>query len=129
VAFFAAGQAALLLCGWCYELFTPFNVREEIAKGNAAAGTALAGMLVALGVILRASIAGPSMGWGEDFAAFGLFTVYGIVMLLIFKRAIDIFLLPGTSLAVEVERDRNVAALALTEGSLVAVAVIISAVM
>lgn len=129
MVFFVIGQAALLLCGLCYEIITPFNVRNEIEKGNAAAGTALAGMLIALGVILRSSIAGPSMDWASDFLSFGLYTAYGIVLLLAFRKAIDKFLLPNTSLAVEVERDQNVAALSLTQAGIIAVAIIISSVM
>lgn len=129
LVFFVAGQAVLLIGGYCYERMTPFNVRTEIENGNPAAGVALAGMLIALGVILRASIAGPSAGWMADFISFGLFALYGIVLLLIFKKAVDWFLLPGTSIAVEVERDRNVAALALTEAGIVAVAIMISSVM
>ncbi|MBI9086924.1 MAG: DUF350 domain-containing protein [Desulfobacterales bacterium] len=129
LVFFLAGQAALLICGYCYELLTPFNVRDEIEKGNAAAGIALAGMLIALGIILRASIAGPSVNWTADLISFGLYTVYGIVLLLIFNKAIDRFLLPYTNIAVEVERDRNIAALALTEAAVIAVAIVISSVM
>lgn len=129
VVFFIVGQAALLLCGYCYEIMTPFNVRAEIEKGNPAAGTALAGMLIALGIILRSSIAGPAVGWAADFISFLLYTVYGIVLLLIFRKAVDWFLLPGASMAEEVERDQNVAALALTESSIIAVAIVISSVM
>lgn len=129
IVFFLAGQAALLICGYCYELMTPFNIRDEIQKGNVAAGIALAGMLIAIGIILRASIAGPSVNWTVDLISFGLYTVYGIVLLLIFKMAIDRFLLPHTKIAVEVERDRNIAALALTEAAVIAVAIVISSVM
>ncbi len=129
VVFFIVGQAALLLCGLCYEIITPYNIRDEIKKGNAAAGTALAGMLIALGIILRASIAGSSAGWLADFVSFALYTLFGIVLLLIFRKAIDWFLLPDTSIAVEVERDRNVAALALTEAGVIAVAIVIGSVM
>ncbi|UCD31868.1 MAG: DUF350 domain-containing protein [Desulfobacterales bacterium] len=129
LVFFVAGQVALLLCGLCYEIITPFNVRNEIKKGNAAAGTALAGILIALGVILRASIAGPTMGWAEDFLSFGLYTLYGIVLLLAFRKAIDKFLLPSTSIEIEVERDQNVAALSLTQAGIIAIAIVISSVM
>lgn len=129
LVFFLAGQGALLIAGYCYEKMTPFNVRGEIAKGNAAAGLALGGMLVALGIILRSSIAGPSAGWLPDLAAFGLYTLYGILLLLVFRAAVDWLLLPGTRIAVEVERDRNVAALMLTEAVVIAVAVVIGAVM
>jgi uncharacterized membrane protein YjfL (UPF0719 family) len=129
VVFFVAGQAVLLIGGYGYERIAPFNVREEIRNGNAAAGMALAGMLIALGVILRSSIAGPSAGWAADFVSFGAYAVYGIVLLLIFKKAADLFLLPGTSIAVEVQRDRNVAAVALTEAGIIAVAIMIGSIM
>jgi len=129
MVFFILGQAALLLCGFCYEIISSFNVQAEIKKGNAAAGVALAGALVSLGVILRASIAGPSVSWAVDMLSFAIYTIYGIVLLLIFKKIIEFFILPGACLATEVERDRNVAALVLTQASMIAIAVIISAVM
>lgn len=129
LVFFIVGQAALLVCGYCYELLTPFHIRDEIKKGNAAAGIALAGMLIALGIILRSSIAGPSTGWSADFLSFGVYTLYGIVLLVVFKWVVGRFLLPGAPIAVEVERDRNVAAVLLTESGIVAVALVIGAVM
>lgn len=126
LAFFALGQMVLLICGVVYEKILPFDIKGEIAAGNAAAGLAVGGMLVALGVILRDSVAGPFMGWVPDLISFGMAAVFGIVMLLIFKKLTDIFLLPNADLSVEVARDRNVAALALTEGVVIAMAVIIS---
>ncbi len=126
LAFFVLGQMVLLICGVVYGKILPFDIRGEIAAGNAAAGLALGGMLVALGVILRDSVAGPFMGWVPDLISFGMAAVFGIVMLLIFKKLTDVFLLPNADLSVEVARDRNVAALALTEGVVIAMAVIIS---
>jgi hypothetical protein len=61
-----------------------------------------------------------------DLISFGMAAAFGIVMLLIFKKLTDIFLLPNADLSVEVARDKNVAALALTEGVVIAMAVIIS---
>ncbi|MDM8553622.1 DUF350 domain-containing protein [Desulfococcaceae bacterium HSG7] len=129
IVFFVLGQAALLLCGYCYEIISPFNVQAEIKKGNVAAGVALAGVLIALGIILRASIAGPSVGWGADILSFFLYTLYGIALLLLFRKAIEWFLLPGACFATEVARDKNVAAVVLTQAAMIAIAVIISAVM
>ncbi len=128
VVFFAVGQALLLLFGLCYEKITPFNVRDEIKKNNPAAGLALAVMLVALGIILGSSIAGPSEGWIEDFKGFGISAGYGIILLLIFRKMIDIFLLPNTNLETEIKRDQNVAAIAVTGSGILAVALIISSV-
>jgi len=129
IVFFILGQAALLLCGFCYEIISAFNVQAEIKKGNVAAGIALAGVLVALGIILRAAIAGPSVGWVADMLSFAFYTLYGIILLLIFNKVIEFFILPGASLATEVQRDRNVAAVVLMQAGMIAMAVIISAVM
>ncbi len=126
LAFFALGQVVLLACGLCYEMILSFDIKAEIAKGNAAAGLALGGMLVALGIILRNSVSGPFVGWVPDLVSFGMSAAFGILMLLIFKKFTDIFLLPGAELSVEVARDHNVAALALTEGVVIAIAVVVS---
>lgn len=126
VLFFILGQIALLAFGLIYELITPFNVRQEIKQNNLAAGIGLGGMLIALGIILMGSISGPFTGWTNDIAGFGIYTVYGMAMLLIFKIVIDRILLPTTTLAIEIKEDRNVAALIVVESAIVAVAVIIA---
>ena len=126
VLFFILGQIALLAFGLIYELITPFNVRQEIKQNNLAAGIGLGGMLISLGIILMGSISGPFTGWTNDIAGFGIYTVYGMAMLLIFKIVIDRILLPTTTLVIEVKEDRNVAALIVVESAIVAVAVIIA---
>ena len=129
VLFFVIGQAILLILGLCYEMTTPFNVRNEIKSDNPAAGIGLAGILIALGIILMASLSGPFTGWKNDLAGFFIYAVFGMVMLLIFQRIIDRLLLPTTTTAVEVSEDRNTAALLVTESALIAVAALIAAAM
>ncbi len=126
LVFFILGQAALLIFGYLYEVITPFNVRDEIKKGNPAAGLGLGGILIALGIILRSSIAGPSTDWSIDIANFGIYAVYGIVMLLVFRLVIDKILFPTTKLSLEITEDKNVAALLVAESAIIAVAVIIA---
>ena len=124
--FFILGQAALLVFGFFYELTTPFNVRNEIQNNNLAAGIGLGGTLMALGVILMASLSGPFTGWTHDILSFCLYTGYGIIMLLIFKTVIGRLLLPTTSIATEIKEDRNVAAMIVVECAINAVAIIIA---
>lgn len=128
VLFAGLGQISLLIFFEVYELITPFNVREEVKKANPAAGLAVGCMLVALGLILRASIAGDFQGWLVDIKSFALSTGYGIVLLLFFRKIIDWLFLPHTTLQVEIERDRNVAAVAVTQACILALAVIIACV-
>lgn len=127
IVFAVLGQIALLVFYEVYQLITPFNVKEEIKKGNAAAGAAVAGMLVALGFILKASISGPFVSWADDLVSFGIFSVIGILVLLLFRKVVDWLFLPNTNLAIEVARDRNVAAIAMAQGAIIAVALVISA--
>ncbi len=127
--FFALGQLVLIILFYLYELITSYDVLEEIKKSNPAAGLSAAGMMAAIGIILRASISGPAQGWTQDLTAFAISASAGVIMLLAFKKIIDILLLPGTTLKVEIERDRNMAAIALTEGVVIAIAFIIAAVL
>jgi uncharacterized membrane protein YjfL (UPF0719 family) len=126
IVFFILGQLVLLIFGYLYEVITPFNVRDEIKNNNLAAGIGLGGILVALGIILRSSIEGPFTGWGDDIANFGMYALYGIIMLLIFRAIIAKMLLPTTKLSVEIVEDKNVAALLVAESAIIAVAIIIA---
>ncbi|MCK5100687.1 MAG: DUF350 domain-containing protein, partial [Desulfobacteraceae bacterium] len=126
IVFFILGQFVLLVFGYLYEVITPFNVRDEIKNNNLAAGISLGGILVALGIILRASIEGPFTGWGTDIVNFGIYALYGIIMLLVCRSVIDKILLPTTKIAVEITEDKNVAALLVAESAIIAVAIIIA---
>ncbi len=129
LVFFGLGELVLILLFYVYELSTPFSIKEEIQGGNPAAGLNAAGMMVALGIILRSSISGPALGWTQDLIAFGISAGAGIAMLLIFRYLIDLLLLPNTDLETEIKRDQNMAAIALTEGVILSVAFIVAAVL
>jgi uncharacterized membrane protein YjfL (UPF0719 family) len=126
VLFFILGQITLLFFGFLYENITPFNVRDEIKKNNLAAGIGLGGILMALGIILKSSIAGPFTGWLNDIAGFGMYACFGIVMLLIFRKAADVLLLPTTDITTEVTEDKNIAALIVVQSAINAIAIIIA---
>ncbi len=126
IVFFIIGQITLLVLGLVYELITPFNVRNEIKANNPAAGIGLGGSIIALGIILMASISGPFTGWRADIAGFTIYAVFGIIMLMLFRTIIGRLLLPTTNIAIEVEEDRNVAALLVVESAVIAVSIIIA---
>lgn len=126
ILFFIAGQMALLIIGLLYEMITPFNVRLEIKANNLAAGVGLSGILIALGIILMASISGPFTGWTNDLVSFGIYALFGIVVLLIFRMIIDWFLLPTTRIATEIREDKNVAAMVVVQSAIIAIAIIIA---
>lgn len=126
--FAALGQLCLVVLALIYEAITPFKVAKEIDDNNPAAGIGLAGMLIALGIILRASIAGDYVSMQADVTSFALCAAMGVVMLLIMRKAIDIMFLPNTTLTIEVERDRNAAALVLAQGLVIGIAILIASV-
>lgn len=124
--FFVLGQVVLLAFGLVYELSTSFNVREEIKQNNPAAGIGLAGILVALSIILKGSLSGPFTGWVTDITGFLIYTALGMILLLVFNAVVGRFLLPTTKIGVEVTEDKNVAALVLVQAAVIAVALIIA---
>ena len=127
VAFFAMGQVALVVFAILYEWTTPFNCLDEIRDGNAAAGLMLGGTLITLGIILGFAIAGPFTGWMEGIVGFAVSAAVGMVLLIPFQWLIDKAFLPNTTLKIEVERDRNLAACSVTVAAQVALAIMIGA--
>jgi uncharacterized membrane protein YjfL (UPF0719 family) len=86
IVFFLVGQFALIGGFWAQELLLPGSFVDAVKRGNDGAGVAVAGVLIALGVILRASIAGPFLGWAASFRALGLYAAGGIVFLVVFQE-------------------------------------------
>lgn len=125
VAFFVMGQAALVAFTFLYEWVTPFDCLGEIKAGNTSAGLILGGTLISLGVVLGFAVSGPFTGWAEGIAGFAVSGVAGMVLLVMFQWLIDKAFLPHTTLRIEVERDRNVAASSVTVCAQLALAIMI----
>ncbi len=125
LAFFAMGQVALTAFAFVYEWLTPFDCFREIRDGNTAAGLILGGTLMSLGIVLGFSVSGPFTGWKEGLAGFAVSGAVGMVLLIMFQRLVDRAFLPNTTLGIEVERDRNVAASSVTVCAQVALAIMI----
>lgn len=125
VAFFAMGQVALIAFAFLYEWATPFDCLGEIKGGNTAAGVILGGTLISLGIVLGFAVSGPFEGWVEGIAGFAVSGIVGMVLLVAFQKLIDRAFLPNTTLKIEVERDRNVAASSVTVCAQIALAIMI----
>ena len=125
VAFFAMGQVALIAFAFLYEWATPFDCMGEIRDGNTAAGVILSGTLISLGIVLSFAVSGPFEGWTEGITGFAVSGLAGMVLLVAFQRLIDKAFLPNTTLKIEVERDRNVAASSVTVCAQIALAIMI----
>lgn len=100
-AFWILGQAALILGGLVYNWITPFDIHAEIERGNVAVGAAFAGVLIALGNIVRVAIAGDFISWEVNLMRLGTFAAFGFVLLPLLRTATDKLLLPGARLTDE----------------------------
>jgi len=129
IVFFLMGQTALLIMVALYEYITPFVIIKEVEKNNIAAGVLLASMQIALSFIIYRSIEGDFVSWEVDMITFVKSAVSGILLIaILFSKPIDKLFLPNTTVAIEIERDKNAAALLVVSSVKVALAIIISGV-
>jgi uncharacterized membrane protein YjfL (UPF0719 family) len=112
---------------YLYEAVTRYDMRAELKNGNAAAGIMAGGWMLSLGLILAACISGPSQDWITDMTLFGLWSVFGLVLLVVITWVGDRLFLPHSTNEQQVVNRRNVAAAALLSGLNVSLAVIVAA--
>jgi len=114
-AFWLLGQIVLILVGLIYNWITPFNIHEHIEKDNVAVGVAFAGLIIAVGNIIRIGIGGDFISWQENLSNFGTFVIFGFLVLPIIRFVTDKILLPGERLTDELvnQEKPNVGAAAI----------------
>lgn len=99
--FWILGQIVLVISGLVYARMLPFDLHAEIEKDNVAVGVAFAGVLVAIGNLIRIGAAGDFVSWYINLSTFLGFVVFGLVMLPVVRYVTDKMLLPGESLSDE----------------------------
>lgn len=102
LAFLGLGLGVLLLFALFYEWTTPFNVHDELEKGNTAVGVTLGGNLVAIGLVIFKATFGTFAGWGPSMMAFGFYAVLGFVLLYLLRIAADVAMMPSTRISRQV---------------------------
>jgi len=135
LAFFALGQVALVVLGFVYQAIQKEDVLDAIERdyevdgvtfgGNAAAGIAFAGNMVALGVLLYGGARYDFVSWGENLSTFGIHVGAALVGLPLWRLLVDKIVLSKAYLAKEIYEDRNVNAALIESVFLVALAVIL----
>ncbi len=100
-AFWIIGQAVLVVASFVYNAITPFDVHDEIEKDNVAVGVAFAGMLIAIGNVIRIGMAGDFISWQVNLVQFGGFVLFGLILMPVLRLLADMLLLPGESLTKE----------------------------
>jgi len=120
LVFWALGLLTLVLAAKVYALITSFHLSEVIEKGNIAVGAALAGVLLALGNVVRFAVQGNFVSWFKSLTSFAAVTILGLILLPLLRLAIDkLIMIPGHSLTCEEvgQRVPNIGA-GILEGSL-----------
>ena len=108
LAFFGMGLVVLIVFVLFYEFTTPFDIHEEIEKGNPAVGIALGGNLIAIGLVTLKALSGDFIGWQQGIAEFIVFAVIGFVLLYVLRLIVDLILLPKTKVSNELAAGQNV---------------------
>ena len=98
VAFWGLGQVALIVVSRIYNLTTSFDVHKEVERDNVAVGVAFAGLIVAVGNLVRFAIAGDFTSWRDDLIGFAAFLAVAVVVLPVVRLVTDKLLIPGVSL-------------------------------
>jgi uncharacterized membrane protein YjfL (UPF0719 family) len=129
VAFFALGQVVLFVFAKVYDWTTPFDLEQEIAGGNVAAGVSFGGSVIALGIIVARAVSGDFVAWGPSLAYFAVMTAVGVVLLQILRVVMDKVLLAGHDLNREIAEDRNLAAGFVEMAVAIAFALVLAALM
>ena len=118
LAFFGMGLVLLIAFALAYEFTTPFNIHDEIERGNPAVGIALGGNLIAIGLVTLKAVFGDFAGWGESIASFLVFGVLGFVLLYVMRWLIDLVLLPTVRVSQVIGSGHNMG-VALVESAVV----------
>ncbi len=125
LAFFVLGLAVLILYTFIYEWTTPFDIHDEIERDNAAVGVALAGNLIAIGIVVFKAVFGEFTGWAESLAGFAIYAALGFVLLYAVRFIVDKTLFPRVKLSDELATDRNLGAAFIESAALISVSLIL----
>jgi uncharacterized membrane protein YjfL (UPF0719 family) len=100
--FWIYGQVLLEVCAVAFVRVVRYDVADELRRDNRAVGFVLAGVLVAIGNVLRLSITGPLAGWAPGLVATTSYAVAGLGLLFAARWLTDWLLLPGVTFREEV---------------------------
>lgn len=102
VAFWAIGQAILIIAGLLYELITPYSIHEQIEKDNVAAGVSFGGALAAIGIVVGLAAESDFTSWSDNLPDYLSYAVLGLVLLPLVRFLTDKLLLPKVKLSNEI---------------------------
>ena len=100
--FWLYAQVLLALAAAVFLRLTHENLTAEIRRRNQAVALSLAGVLVAMGNVLRLAVSGPFEGWGAGLASATGYALAGLAILFAARWLFDWLLLPGVTIRHEI---------------------------
>jgi uncharacterized membrane protein YjfL (UPF0719 family) len=119
VAWFAGAQLVMVLAVLLYTRLTPYDDLGEIKRQNLAAGFPIAGILLAVGLLMEAAVSATTRSGGATAAAAleaARFLGIGLVVVYVFRLIVVLVVLPRLKLSAAIAKEGNVAA-GLQEGA------------
>jgi hypothetical protein len=127
-AFTVAGIAGLVLASHLHSLVSRVQLRRRVVAGGVTEALESLGVLVAVGLILHAAIAGDFTTWTDSLAGFGAALGVAYLGLYLARYVIDWFILTGSCTLRTIHAEQQRGAAVLLAFLLVMVAVPVSAV-
>lgn len=85
-----------------YNIITPFNIKEEIYKGNLAVAISTGGAQVAFAILIHAGFQLEHSSWSESLMTIGIDVLGGVLILPIIRFVVDKLFLPKRKLTDEI---------------------------
>ena len=101
IAFWLSGQLILWVFALLYNWITSYDIHKEIEKDNVAVGVAYAGVIIAIGNLIRYGVSGDFESWESHFSELGIDVLLGGLLIPATRLATDKILLHGASLTDE----------------------------
>ncbi len=118
---FIVSQALIIFYSIVYQKTTKHDIHQELKNDNAAVGVALAGNIIAFGILLSFFIA-----VYDSILGLVIWAVLSMITLGLVRFAVDKLILPGHSLSTELSKDKNWGAGAIEATTAIGAALIIT---
>jgi uncharacterized membrane protein YjfL (UPF0719 family) len=125
MAFSLLGVALVIGVYWLHEYVTAYDVRGALEEGRVATALELAGVLIAVSLVVRQGVAGDFTGWGAGLTGFFSVAILAVGLLYLMRFVLN-KVLPGTCKLVDIHADNLVGAAGFMAGLFVAEALAVS---
>lgn len=102
VLYWLLGQVIFFITTWVYNLITPYDIHEHIAKNNVAVAVGYAGAIISVANLIRFALMHDFESWDITLESVAIDAGIGLIFLPISRLLSDKILLPGQNLTDEI---------------------------